>query len=126
VTKDQRPTIPIDDEDEIIARLAKWWESKYGFVSGSRNNNLFILASAFNQYGVTKSEAMFRFAGFVSEDFRQSEVKSIVESAYKLTDQHATKYFEDTQRVGEVKVQLNRGVPKKEIRSQLKASGMED
>ena len=126
VTKDQRPTIPIDDEDEIISRLAKWWENKYGFVSGSRNNNLFILASAFNQYGVSKSEAMFRFAGFVSEDFPQSEVKSIVESAYKLRDQHATKYFEDTQRVNEVKVQLNRGVPKKEVRSQLKASGFED
>jgi hypothetical protein len=126
VSKTDRPTIPIDDEDEIISRLAKWWEGKYGFVQGARNNNLFILASAFNQYGVSKSEAMFRFAGFVSEDFPQSEVKAIVESAYKLRDQHATKYFEDTQRLAQVKVQLNKGVPKKDVRSQLKASGVED
>jgi hypothetical protein len=126
VTKDQRPTIPIDDEDEIIARLAKWWDGKYGFVPGARNNNLFILASAFNQYGVTKSEALYRLMAFASEDFNSKEIQSLVESAYRLKDQHATKYFEDTQKVNEVKVQLNRGVPKKDVRSQLKASGVED
>jgi hypothetical protein len=126
VTREQRPTIPIDDEDEIINRLVKWWEGKYGFVAGARNNNLFILASAFNQYGVTKSEAMYRFMVFASDDFNSKEIQTIIESAYKLTDQHATKYFEDTQRVSHVKLQLNKGVPKKDVRSQLKASGVED
>ena len=126
VTKEQRPTIPIDDENEIINRLVKWWEGKYGFVAGARNNNLFILASAFNQYGVTKSEAMYRFMVFSSDDFNSKEIQTIIESAYKLTDQHATKYFEDTQRVSQVKLQLNKGVPKKDVRSQLKASGVED
>jgi hypothetical protein len=126
VTRDQRPTIPIDDEDEIISRLVKWWDAKYGFIAGSRNNNLFILASAFNQYGVTKSEAMFRMMNFASEDFPSKEIKSVIDSAYKLTDQHATKYFEDTQRVDWVKAQLNRGVSKKDIRSQLKDSLIED
>jgi hypothetical protein len=126
VTREQRPTIPIDDEDEIINRLVKWWEGKYGFVAGARNNNLFILASAFNQYGVTKSEAMYRFMVFSSDDFNSKEIQTIIESAYKLTDQHATKYFEDTQRVSQVKLQLNKGVPKKDVRSQLKASGVED
>ena len=126
LSKADRPTIPIDDEDEIINRLVKWWEGKYGFVSGSRNNNLFILASAFNQYGVTRSEAIVRFMNFVTADFSSNEIQSIVASAYKLTDQYATKYFEDTQRVNEVKVQLNRGVSKKEIRSNLSDSGIED
>jgi hypothetical protein len=126
VTREQRPTIPIDDEDEIINRLVKWWDGKYGFVAGARNNNLFILASAFNQYGVTKSEAMYRFMVFSSDDFNSKEIQTIIESAYKLTDQHATKYFEDTQRVSQVKLQLNKGVPKKDVRSQLKASGVED
>ena len=126
VTREQRPTIPIDDEDEIINRLVKWWDGKYGFVAGARNNNLFILASAFNQYGVTKSEAMYRFMVFASDDFNSKEIQTIIESAYKLTDQHATKYFEDTQRVSQVKLQLNKGVPKKDVRSQLKASGVED
>ena len=126
VTREQRPTIPIDDEDEIINRLVKWWDGKYGFVPGARNNNLFILASAFNQYGVTKSEAMYRFMVFASDDFNSKEIQTIIESAYRLTDQHASKYFEDTQRVSQVKLQLNKGVPKKDVRSQLKASGVED
>ena len=126
VTREQRPTIPIDDEDEIINRLVKWWDGKYGFVAGARNNNLFILASAFNQYGVTKSEAMYRFMVFASDDFNSKEIQTIIESAYRLTDQHASKYFEDTQRVSQVKLQLNKGVPKKDVRSQLKASGVED
>lgn len=95
-------------------------------MPGARNNNLFILASAFNQYGVTKSEAMYRFMVFASDDFNSKEIQTIIESAYKLTDQHATKYFEDTQRVSQVKLQLNKGVPKKDVRSQLKASGVED
>jgi hypothetical protein len=126
VTAADRPTIPIDDEDEIISRLVKWWEAKYGFVEGARNNNVFILASAFNQYGVTKSEALYRLMSFASADFNNKEIQTIVESAYKLKDQYATKYFEDRDRLSEVKVQLNRGVPKKDIRSQLKSSGLED
>jgi hypothetical protein len=69
---------------------------------------------------------MYRLMAFASEDFNSKEIQSVIESAYKLKDQHATKYFEDTQKVNEVKVQLNRGVPKKEVRSQLKASGVED
>jgi hypothetical protein len=63
---------------------------------------------------------------FSSDDFNSKEIQTIIESAYKLTDQHATKYFEDTQRVSQVKLQLNKGVPKKDVRSQLKASGVED
>jgi hypothetical protein len=69
---------------------------------------------------------MYRLMAFASEDFNSKEIQSVIESAYKLKDQHATKYFEDTHKVNEVKVQLNRGVPKKDVRSQLKASGVED
>jgi hypothetical protein len=126
VTKDMRPTIPIDDENEIINRLAKWWDNKFGFVSGARNNNLFVLAMAFNEYGVSKSEAMYRMMAFASEDFTTKEIQSIIDSAYRHTDKYATKYFEDTSRVDFAKNQLSRGVPKKDIRSQLKASGVED
>ena len=126
VTKDMRPTIPIDDENEIINRLAKWWDNKFGFVSGARNNNLFVLAMAFNEYGVSKSEAMYRLMAFASEDFTTKEIQSIIDSAYRHTDKYATKYFEDTSRVDFAKNQLSRGVPKKDVRSQLKASGVED
>lgn len=126
VTKDMRPTIPIDDENEIINRLAKWWDNKFGFVSGARNNNLFVLAMAFNEYGVSKSEAMYRMMAFASDDFTTKEIQGIIDSAYRHTDKYATKYFEDTSRVDFAKNQLSRGVPKKDIRSQLKASGVED
>lgn len=126
MTKDMRPTIAIDDEDEIISRLAKWWDNKFGFVSGARNNNLYVLAMAFNEYGIHKGDAMYRLMNFATEDFHQDEIKSIVDSAYKHLDKHATKYFEDTVRIDYAKTQLSRGVPKKEVRSQLQASGVKD
>lgn len=126
MTKDMRPTIAIDDEDEIISRLAKWWDNKFGFVSGARNNNLYVLAMAFNEYGIHKGDAMYRLMNFATEDFHQDEIKSIVDSAYKHLEKHATKYFEDTVRIDYAKTQLSRGVPKKEVRSQLQASGVKD
>lgn len=125
-TKDSRPTIPIDDEDEIISRLMRWWDSKFGFVSGQRNNNVFVLAMAFNEYGVTKSEAIIRLMNFVSSGFPAKEIMTIIESAYKNTDKYATKYFEDTDQVEKIKRQFNKGVSKKELRSQLKDSSVED
>jgi len=45
------PMIRISDSNEVIKRLCMWWEKKHGMVVGYRNNNLFILASALNQYG---------------------------------------------------------------------------
>ncbi|WP_216071892.1 hypothetical protein, partial [Acinetobacter baylyi] len=46
------PTIPITDENKIVDILVKWWLKKYPMVEGQRNANVFVLASAFNDFGV--------------------------------------------------------------------------
>ena len=48
-------SIPITNENKIVEILMKWWNKRYGLVDGERNNNVFILASAFNEYGINKS-----------------------------------------------------------------------
>jgi len=119
-------TIILKDEIEIIRRLRIWWDRKFGFVSGERNNNLYVLAIALNEFGVPKSTAMLSMSEFQRSDFKASEIKQIVDSAYKDSSKHATKYMEDIDRINDVRQQIRKGTSKKEIRSQLKDFDIED
>ena len=112
-------TIPITDENKIVEILMKWWERKYGLKSGERNNNIYILASAFNDFGVTKILAEHIMNGFSSQDFPLAEVKRTINSAYSQTQNFGTKYYEDEDKVNKVKQQLRRGVSKKIIKEEL-------
>ena len=71
-------TIPITDENKIVEILMKWWERKYGLKSGERNNNVFILASAFNDFGITKTLAEYIMNDFAHQGFPMSEVKRTI------------------------------------------------
>ena len=121
-----RPTIPINDENKIVERLMTWWTRKYGLVDGERNNNVFILAAAFNDFGVSKSLAAYVMNNFASRDFTRAEIQTTINSAYQQTQKFGCKYYEDEEKVFQVRQKLKRGVPKKEIRSQLVDSGIED
>jgi len=121
-----RPTIPINDENKIVERLMAWWTRKYGIVDGERNNNVYILAAAFNDFGIAKSLAEYVMSGFASRDFNRNEIQTTINSAYQKTENFGSKYYEDEEKVFQVRQNLKRGVPKKEIRSQLVDSGIED
>jgi hypothetical protein len=112
-------TIPITDENKIVDILMKWWERKYGLNSGERNNNVYILASAFNDFGVNKTLAEYVMSNFVSSDFPQSEIKRTIHSAYKQVQNFGTKYYEDEEKVNEVKSKLRKGIAKGEIKSSI-------
>lgn len=71
------------DEKYKIDRLLKWWTKKYGFNEGERNNNLFILACSFSEFGVSQDTVQYLFDSFISEDFPKSEISTIIRSAYK-------------------------------------------
>ena len=114
-----KPTIPVTDENKIVDILMKWWENKYGLKNGERNNNVFILASAFNDFGVPKNLAEYVMGNFDSKDFNINEIRRTINSAYAQVQNFGTKYYEDQDRVNLVKQQLRRGVSKKEIRCQL-------
>ena len=119
------PTIPITDENKIVDILIKWWEKKYPMDEGQRNQNTYILAMAFNDFGVNKSLAAYVLNRFESKDFPLSEIQRTIESAYSNTHNFGTKYYEDEERVNQIKAKLRRGVPKKEIRIQLQDSNLD-
>ena len=119
------PTIPITDENKIVDILKKWWEKKYPMVEGQRNHNVFVLASAFNRFGVSKTLAEYVMNTFSSQNFKQGEIKRTINSAYQNVQDFGTQYYEDEDKVNLIKAKLKRGVPKKEIRSQLEEESIE-
>ena len=112
-------TIPITDENKIVEILLKWWERKYGLKSGERNNNVYVLASAFNDFGVNKTLAEYVMSNFDSEDFTQEEIKRTIHSAYAQVQNFGTKYYEDEEIVKDVKQKLRKGISKSEIKDHL-------
>lgn len=103
------PVLPLENEKEIIEKLLKWWGENYGFVSGSRNENLYILASAFCNYGIDQDFAgNYIINNVISGDFTSSEALNCVNSAYKRADFN-TKYFEDSQTIKRIKEKVQKG-----------------
>jgi hypothetical protein len=119
------PSIPITDENKVVEILVKWWCKKYPMVEGQRNQNVFILAMAFNDYGINKSLAGYVLGQYITADFTQSEINRTIDSAYANTSNFATKYYEDEERINSIKTKLKRGVSKKEIRYQLQESNID-
>jgi hypothetical protein len=119
------PTIPITDENKIVEILVKWWTKKYPMVEGQRNQNCYILAVAFNDFGVNKSLASYILNQYATPDFTISEIATTIDSAYKNVAAFGTKYYEDEERVNQIKAKLRRGVSKKEVRYQLQEAQVE-
>ena len=119
------PTIPITDENKIVEILVKWWTKKYPMAEGQRNNNCYVLASAFNDFGVNKSLAGYVLQNYRTSDFSENEINQTINSAYAQTQNFGTKYYEDEERVNNIRVKLRRGTSKKEIKSQLEDSHVE-
>jgi hypothetical protein len=123
-TRDQ-PTIPITDENKIVEILVKWWTKKYPMSEGQRNQNCYVLAMAFNDFGINKALASWVLNQYASEDFSTREISTTIDSAYKHTANFGTKYYEDEERINQIRAKLRRGVSKKEIRFQLQDSHLD-
>jgi hypothetical protein len=120
-----QPTIPITDENKIVEILVKWWHKKYPMQEGQRNHNAFILAMAFNDFGINKSLAAYVLNQYATQDFTIREISTTIDSAYTHTGNFGTKYYEDEERINSIKAKLRRGVSKKEIRIQLQDSNLD-
>lgn len=114
-------TIPVTDENKIVEILVKWWQKKYPMMEGARNNNIYVLASAFNDFGVNQTLAEYIMSSFETSTFKKDEIKRTISSAYNNKQNFGTKYYEDEEKVSMIKVKLKRGVSKKEIKTQLDA-----
>jgi hypothetical protein len=120
-----KPTIPITDENKVVDILVKWWMKKYPMVEGQRNHNVYILAMAFNDFGISKPLASYVLNQYATEDFSVREIGMTIDSAYRNTTNFGTKYYEDEEKINSIKAKLRRGVSKKEIRIQLQDSQLD-
>jgi len=120
-----KATIPITDENKIVEILVKWWNKKYPMQQGQRNQNAYVLAMAFNDFGINKSLASYVINQFADDDFTLREIGVTIDSAYRHSTNFGTKYYEDEEKVNQIKAKLRRGVSKKEIRYQLQDSNLD-
>jgi hypothetical protein len=113
-TKTSRSTIKLDNPNEIVRRLLIWWERDYGMVQGQKNNNLFILASALNDFGIPESEAQTVLLSY-DEGGKDKEILNIVRSSYKNTAVHGSKFYEDNEKVDNIRSLAKKGTPVSEL-----------
>lgn len=109
------PIIPIESENRIVTNLLEWWNKKYGSTKGSRNNNLYKLAIAFNDFGVSQSEADRILLEYEEDGFSQKEIINISKSAYSKKGNHGTKFFEDNETQTKIEKQIRAGKQNKDI-----------
>lgn len=115
----QDAVVRLTSENQIIEKLIKWWSEKYGANKGSRNNNLFKLASAFNDFGISESDARFECYKYQSDGFNASEIDGIIKSAYKKVNQFGTKHFEDHVKKEQIEKLIRSGKTKKDVQEKF-------
>ena len=104
-----KPILFEHDEEIIITILCKWWLDKYGMNEGERNNNLHILASRFNAYGLNKTSAE-QVCKTHANGLKNSEIESLINSAYKRTGDFSTRFFAAQQPTNQIKKMTVQGV----------------
>lgn len=109
----QVTNIPIKDHDVIANRLLVWFNKKYD--KSQRNNSVFKLAAALNDFGVDKLTATNYCNRYSEKGFSVEEIQQIINSAYKKTSQHGTRFFEDTDRKKKLTTMVLAGRKEKEI-----------
>jgi len=110
--------IPIRSENRIVDNILKWF-SKYSMGAGERNNNLFKLAVAMNDYGVAKNVCESVCLNYQSKDFTAREIQTIVKSAYQKTASFGTKFFEDNFTKDKIEKAIRSGKDTKNIKKQF-------
>ena len=68
-------------------------------IEGERNNNVYVLAAAFNDFGVYQSLAEIIYELIEHKRFYKSEIKRTIDSAYAQKHNFGTKYYEDEDKV---------------------------
>ena len=87
------------DNNRIIDGLYKWWSDRYGLIDGERNRNTYILAMAFNEFGIPELQAKSFMSQFEHTGFEIQEINSCIESAYNKTHVFGTKSFTDEETI---------------------------
>jgi hypothetical protein len=113
--KDDRPMIKVNDTNEITRRLTLWWAKNYGMIPGQRNNNLFVLSCALNEFGIDRQTAKQVLDSYDTDGDMSREIVNIIESSYKNTSSHNTKFYEDIDKTIAIQNEIKSGVPIEQV-----------
>jgi hypothetical protein len=94
--------VPITDQNDIAERLEKWFKKNYS-TTENRNTNLHAFARQLNCFGVDKMIAENYLFRYEQSDFKQKEIVSLINSAYRYTAEFNTQAFEDNKKVNFIK-----------------------
>jgi hypothetical protein len=110
----------IKDTSKKVDVIIKWFNKKFTLNAGERNNNLFKLACGLNRAGLPSDEALGLFKSFYSAGLTDSELETIIKSAYKNTHEFDSLTLVDDNKVREAQETLKKGVSraKKEFRKE--------
>lgn len=114
----------ITDTNKKVDVILKWFNKKFTLNAGERNSNLFKLASGLNKAGLQKDEALNLFISFYSAGLKDEELKAIIKSAYKNTNDFDTLTLVDDNKIREAQDLLKKGVPK--AKKELRKEGVSD
>lgn len=118
--------VAVTSEHEIINRLQKWFDKKYGANKGSRNSNLFKFAHSLHDFGIDKMVAENHLKQYAQQDFNEEEIEKLVASAYRRKPENfGSKSFEDTQLKTKIEKQIRAGKSNKQIKKDF-GSKVED
>ena len=123
--KNNYPThFQITDTNKKVEVMLKWFNKKFTLQAGERNNNLFKLACALNKAGLQKHEAVETFMGYYSVGLSETEIKSLINSAYKNTHEFDTLTLIDDSKIHEADRILKKGVSK--AKREFRKEGLND
>jgi hypothetical protein len=112
--------VPMSSESQIVEWLLKWFEKKYTIEKGERNSNLFKLAMAFNDFGISQHTTQNVLLRYEQGDFKALEIEQVIQSAYKRGQAtFKTKFFEDAKTRHNIQKQILSGKSTKQIKGNL-------
>lgn len=121
---DEKIVIPMLSVSKKIDRLDRWWKRRHGHTKGERNNKMYILAMAMNEYGVPKDDAEHHCAQYAEEygddPFTRDEIKRIIQSAYGNSDRHGIKFFNDNEGQEKMSKLIRSGATEQRISEEFK------
>ena len=107
VSAPKKYEIALTDKVEIAERLMVWFKKRY---SGSnRNTNLHALARQFNAFGLNKEVCSNYLLPYEQSNFKASEIKALIKSAYRYTSEFNTESFEDNKKAKQVDKFIRQG-----------------
>lgn len=108
--------VPMASENQIITNILKWFHAKYPLVEGERNNNLFKLSMALNDFGISQNTTLSVLQQYQDKGLPLSEIQQICKSAYKRgSSTFGSKFFEDNELKKNIEIQIRNGKTPKEI-----------